>query len=428
MAAIERVVFNDGQLATSTDLSEIPANVDLFLQTLLGMLYGDTEKDGVYGFATDVVPGATDVTEVTTVPTLGFIGPSLRVTRIDATHVRVNPGVGFVYRTSGVTAGEDFHRVVYMSPTAPEFLIGITVTSLPTAGQYRRHLITTAWRDLSITSSVRTMDSSGNETSATAVTRQRPEVGTVDTVTSGIFLVPGTSAASAALAARPAVPSGYVVLAELLVDSTGLVNAANPDGVTSGITDLRPRLRPSKAGGAYDSRRATCSMDEATAARSARRMGAKRVGVHEVDGWVQVATGAATIKVLDTSLDWRDHMVRVEIHALATLNSVPGGVSDSGYRRSLRNTVSSVESSGNPGIDLTVFYSELGSADGLTGATSEVCRTGADHADTELTFFADSTTGALCCLGIAGGSNRELYFVASARGPLGKAPASGVES
>lgn len=427
MAATKRVVWSDGQLVESNDLTEIGANVDLFLQTLLGQMFGDTEKDGIYGFAPDTVPGATDAGSAT-VPTLGFLGPALRVTRIDATHIRVNPGFGLVYRATGVPAGEDYHRVVWMSPTAPEFLTGITITGLPSSGQYKRAIVTTAWRDLDISSSVQVMDASGNVSSSSEVVRTRPEVGTVDTVSSGIFVAYGTAAGSASGAARPVVPSSHVVLAELLLDSTGLANAANVDGVTSGITDLRPRLRVSKAAGGYSSRRATCSMDETTAARSARRMGAKRVGADEVDGWVQIPTGAAAVVTLDTSLDWRDAMVDITITALASVDNVPGGVSDSAFRRSQRNTTSAVESTGNPGIDRAIFYSEAGSADGSTGPTSEAMRTGADDASTSLIFFADSTTGALKCRGLAGGLNRELYFVATCRGPLGKAPASGVEA
>lgn len=426
MAAPERAVFFDGQLASNTDFTAIGANVEAFLSEVLQYLLGNRD---LFADSGAVVPSATDVAG-NAISNYGFFGPSFRVVRVSATRIVVTAGLGLQYGTSGVPAGERALRFVRLGESAPEAQggTGITITSLPTAGQWKRALVTTQWRDVTIDASIRTMDSSGNETTTTEATRQRPEVGALDGAASGITVTYGTAAASATLATRPSVPSGHVVLAELLLDSTGLAAAANPDGLTSGITDLRPRITPSKAAGAYDARRATCSQDESTGARNLRRMGAKMVGVVERSGFVQIPVGSAAIVTLDTSTDWRDCMVDVRLHALSTLDSVPGGVSDTGYRRSLRDTTSAVETANNPGIDLTVFYSEVGSADGLTGATSEVCRTGADHADTELTFFADSTSGALKCLGIAGGTNRELYFVATARGPLGKSPASGVES
>lgn len=428
MTAANRPVFTDSIAPSEADFNQGPLGVDLVLQQLLEHMLGDQETAGTYGYTEATVPDAADA-GAAPVSTYGFFGPSLRVTRIDATHVRVSPGIGLQWATSGVPTGESPLRVVRLDATAPEFGTGITITSLPSSGQYKRNLIVTKWRDVTVQASRQSIDNAGNPVSVTANVRVKPEVGTVDTVTSGIVVVPGTSASSAAGATRPAVPTGYVALAELLLDSTGLAADANPDGVTSGITDLRARLRPSKAGGAYDSRRATCSMDETTGPRNARRMGAKRVGVEEVDGWAQIATGSAAVVVLDTSRDWRDAMVRVEFHALAALGNLPGGASAAAYARNTHTNGSAVETTGaGSAIGVACWYSELGSADGTSGPTSGTCKTAADHASTTLVFFADDATGALCCRGLAGGTLRELYFVAQLRGPLGKAPASGVES
>ena len=75
------------------------------------------------------------------------------------------------------------------------------------------------------------------------------------------------------------------------------------------------------------------------------------------------------------------------------------------------------------------FFSGSGSTAGASGYYSAASKTAADGSSTSLTFFADITTGALKCLGVAHTSGvQELYFRATGFGPLGKRPASGVES
>jgi hypothetical protein len=421
-AATRHVRLSDGQLADASELDAMMPAVDAFLQELLERTLGtfETAADAA------TVPGATDKGSAT-VTTFGFFGASMRVYRVDATHIKLKPGMGLQFDDSADDGWPV--RVMRLDAAAVEVTDGIALTSLPTAGNYKRALVLTCARTVTTNATAQVMDSSGNVASATVPGRTFPEIGAPAGVVTNIVVQYGASAGSAGAAARPAGLAGYVALAELLLDETGLANDANPDGVTPGITDLRPRIRPSKAAGAYDSRRATCSMDEATAARNARRMGAKRVGVEEVDGWVQIATGGAAVVTLDTSRDWRDAMVRVEHCALAGVDNLPGGTSDSAYTRNTNNNGSAVENTGAvSAIGVACFYSELGSADGSSGPTSGVCSTAADDASTSLIFFADSTTGALKCRGVAGGTLRELYFVAQLRGPLGKAPATGVES
>lgn len=430
-AASRHVRLSDGQLADASELDAIMPAVDAFAQEILERTLGtyETSADAA------TVPGATD-SGLATVPTFGLLGDSMRVYRVDATHIKLKAGVGLQFDDS-VPDGWPV-RVMRLGADAVEVTDGIALTSLPTAGQFKRALVLTAARTVTTNATAQVMDSSGNVSSTTVPSRTFPEVGAPAGITSNIAVQYGAAAASADAAERPAGLPGYVQLAELLLDSTGLAFAANPGGDTSGITDLRPRVRPSKAAGAYDSRRATCSMDEgfwsaashtAWAERRKRRMGAKRVGVEEVDGWVQIATGAAAVVTLDTSRDWRDAMVRVEHCALAGIDNLPGGTSAPAYTRNTNTNGSAVENTG-PGsaIGTACFYSELGSVDGTAGPTSGVCSTPADHASTQLIFFADSTTGALKCRGIAGGTLREMYFVAQLRGPLGKAPATGVES
>lgn len=420
-AITKRVRLTDGQLADASEFDTMMPLADEHLKEVYERAYGtfETAADA------ETVPGATDAGGAT-VPTFGFLGDSLRVFRVDATHIKLKPGIGLQMDTA--LTGERPLMLVRLGDDATEVTDGIALTSLPTAGNYKRALVLTSARTVTVPGTAQVMDSSGNVSSATVDSRTFPEVGAPAGIVSNIVVQPGDSASTPSGAARPAGLPGYVVLAELLLDSTGLVNAANRDGVTSGITDLRPRIRPSKAAGAYDSRRATCSMDESTGARSARRMGAKRVGVEEVDGWAQVATGSATVLVLDTSRDWRDAMVEVMHCALAGVGNLPGATSDSAYTRNTNASNSATENSGVSGVGFAVFYSATGSVDGTTGPTSGVCKTPADHSATSLIFFADSTSGALKCRGIAGGTLRELYFVAKARGPLGKRPATGVES
>ena len=427
MTASRRPNFADGFAPTAADLNQAALGSDLFVQQILTALLGGRETEGTYGYEAATVSGATDANGAA-VATFGFLGSALRVVRIDATHIRVAPGIGLQYATTGVPAGESALRVVQLDPTAPEFLTGISVTPAG-SGNYRRSLVVTKWRDVTISESRPYIDAAGNAVPQTLAVRVKPEVGTVETGSSGILIVPGTDAASASAAVWPTVPSGYVVLAELLLNDTGLANAANPDGVTPGITDLRPRARSAKAAGGYDARRATCSIDETRGARGPRRLGAKAVGVDEVHGFAQMPTSSAAVVTLDTSRDWRDAMVDVTFTALGDLGNLPGGASDNAFTRNTVSNASAVEQTGAySAIGRTIFYSAVGSVDGTTGPTSGTCRTAADHASTALIFFADSTTGALKVRGLAGGTLRELYFVASSRGPLGKRPATGVES
>lgn len=420
-AITRRVRLSDGQLADASEFDAMMPFTDEHLKEMYERLFGTYET----AVDAETVPGATDAGSAS-VPTFGFFGDSLRVFRVDATHVKLKPGVGLQLDTT--LTGERPLMLVRLGDDATEVTDGITLTSLPTGTDRKRALVLTSARTITSTATAQVMDSSGNVSSATVPSRSYPEVGAPAGVISNIVVQYGAAAANAAAAARPAGLPGYVVLAELLLDNTGLANAANRDGVTSGITDLRPRIRPSKAAGAYDSRRATCSMDEATAARSARRMGAKRVGVEEVDGWVQIATGSAAVVTLDTSRDWRDAMVEVMHLALADVGNLPGATSDNAFTRNTNASNSAVENTGVSGVGFAVFYSATGSTDGTTGPTSGACKTPADDSSTSLIFFADSTTGALKCRGIAGGTLRELYFVAKARGPLGKRPASGIEA
>lgn len=420
-AASRHVRWSDGQLADASELDAMMPAIDAFAQEVLQRTQGtyETDADGA------TVPGGLDRAGAS-VPTYGLFGDSMRVYRHDATTIKLKPGIGLQFDDS-LDDGWPV-RVMRLGDDAVEVTDGIALTSLPTAGQWKRALVMTSARTVETTATAQVMDSSGNVSSATVPSRTFPEVGAPAGITSNIVVSYGSAAGSAAGAARPSALPGYVVLAELLVDSTGLVNAANPDGVTSGITDMRPRIRPSKAAGAYDSRRATCSMDETTGARDARRMGAKRVGVQEVDGWRQIATGSATAVTLDTSFDWRDSMIEVMHCALAASGNLPGATSDSAYTRNTNSCASAVESTGVSGVGFAVFYSASGSSDGSSGPTSGVCKTPADDSATSLIFYADDTNGWLMCKGVAGGTLRELYFVAKARGPLGKRPASGVES
>lgn len=422
MSTGKRPVFTDGVAPIVGDFNQSSLGLDAFLQQLLQHLFGDSEIQGSSdGFFPATVPNATDLGSAT-VPTYGFLGPSFRVRRVDATHVRLTPGMGLQYVTSGYPAGEWPLRVLRLGNDAPEVLTGITLSSLPSAGNYKRALVTVPWRDVTVTGSRQYIDASGNEQAQTVSIHTRPEVGDLDGAGSGITITYGTAAASALLAARPSIPSGHLQLAELLLDSTGLVNSANPDGNTSGITDLRPRIRPSKAGGAVDSRRATCSTDETTGVRNTHRIGAKGVGAEVVWGLVECPTSVGAI-TLDTSRDWRDMIVTIEHGALVAAAVLPGGGSDASFN------FQSNPASGSITLAKVVFYTGSGSAAGTSGYYSGTSKAPSDGTSTALIFFADSTTGHLKCRALADASGtQDLYFRAEGFGPLGRRLASGQES
>lgn len=417
MTTGQRPVFSDGVAPTEGDFNQSAVGLDAFVQELLQRLFSDGET----ATWTSTVPSATDIASAS-VPTFGFLGSSLRVYRYNATTIKLMAGLGLQYGASGVPSGEWPVRVVRLDATAPEVTTGVTLSSLPSAGNYKRAIVTTQWRDLTTTGSRQYLDAAGNESTQTVNVRVKPEVGTLDGAVSGVTVTYGTAAGSASGATRPAIPSGHVVLAELLLDSTGLVNSANPDGNTSGITDLRPRLRLAKSAGGVDVRRATCVMDETTGARNARRMGAKAVGAEIVVGFVQVPTSVGVV-TLDTSRDWRDQVVTIDHGALTTTSILPGGGSDTSFSYTTHPI------SGSANLARTAFYSGSGSVDGTGGYTSTETKTPGDGASTSLYFFADSTTGALKCRGTAHTSGtQELFFRAESFGPLGKRTASGVEA
>lgn len=422
MSTGKRPVFTDGVAPIVGDFNQSSLGLDAFLQQLLQHLFGDSEIQGSSdGFFPATVPNATDLGSAT-VPTYGFLGPSFRVRRVDATHIRLTPGMGLQYVTSGYPAGEWPLRVLRLGNDAPEVSPGITLSSLPSAGNYKRALVTVPWRDVTVTGSRQYIDASGNEQAQTVSIHTRPEVGDLDGAGSGITITYGTAAASALLAARPSIPSGHLQLAELLLDSTGLVNSANPDGNTSGITDLRPRIRPSKAGGAVDSRRATCSTDETTGVRNTHRIGAKGVGAEVVWGLVECPTSVGAI-TLDTSRDWRDMIVTIEHGALVAAAVLPGGGSDASFN------FQSNPASGSITLAKVVFYTGSGSAAGTSGYYSGTSKAPSDGTSTALIFFADSTTGHLKCRALADASGtQDLYFRAEGFGPLGRRLASGQES
>lgn len=422
MTTGKRPVFTDGVAPTVDDFNQGALGADAFLQQLLQHLFGDSEIQGSSdGFFGTTVPNATDLGSAS-VPTYGFLGPSFRVRRVDATHIRLTPGMGLQYVASGYPAGEWPLRVIRLGNDAPEVLTGITLGSLPSAGQYKRALVTVPWRDVTTTGSRQYIDASGNETPQTVNVRTRPEVGDLDGAGSGITITYGSAAASALLAARPSIPAGHLQLAELLLDSTGLVGSSNPDGVTSGITDLRPRVRPSKAGGAVDSRRATCSTDETTGTRNVHRIGAKGVGAEVVWGLVECPTSVGVV-TLDTSRDWRDMIVTIEHGALVAAAVLPGGASDTSC------AYLTAPVSGSVSLARVAFYTGTGSAAGTAGYFSPASKTAADGSTTALIFFADSTTGHLKARALADASGtQDLYFRAEGFGPLSRRLASGQES
>ena len=417
MTTGQRPVFSDGVAPTEGDFNQSAVGLDAFVQELLQRLFSDGET----ATWTSTVPSATDIASAS-VPTFGFLGSSLRVYRYNATTIKLMAGLGLQYGASGVPSGEWPVRVVRLDATAPEVTTGVTLSSLPSAGNYKRAIVTTQWRDLTTTGSRQYLDAAGNESTQTVNVRVKPEVGTLDGAVSGVTVTYGTAAGSASGATRPAIPSGHVVLAELLLDSTGLVNSANPDGNTSGITDLRPRLRPSKAGGSVDSRRATCSTDETTGTRNTPRIGAKGVGAEVVWGLVECPTSVGVV-TLDTSRDWRDMIVTIEHGALVAAAMMPGDASDASFN------FQSNPAAGSVTLAKVVFYTGSGSAAGTSGYYSGTSKAPSDGATTALIFFADSTNGHLKCRALADASGtQDLYFRAEGFGPLSRRLASGQES
>jgi len=277
-AASKHVRFNDGQLADAAEYDAIPDLFDAFLQELLERQHGDTDFAAT---ARATTAGAKDVAGAD-VPSYGFFGPSLRVYKVDATTIKLLPGLGLQHDAT-TTDGWPV-LVIRLGSDAVEVTGGIVLTNLPSSGQYKRALVLTCPRTVTTDAVAQVMDSSGNVASATVPGRSFPEVGAPAGIATNIVVQYGIAASTAAGAARPAGLPGYVALAELLLDSTGLSGAANVDGVTPGITDLRPRLRTSKAGlrkrGAASTRagpraRWTRPRHRATHGASARRPSAK---------------------------------------------------------------------------------------------------------------------------------------------------------
>ena len=418
------VRINDGQLLDADDLTEIGTNGLNFWAFMLRQLFDAGEYDSsnpVTGLGPDdaaTVRGATDVSSAT-VPTYGFFGDGFRVVKVDVTSARMHFGWGLQFAASGFPSDESPVRLLHLGAD--------TVFTVPaaSAGNFRRDLILAKWQDQSIFASVPVMDDAGNVSDVSLATRRTPEVNTTSPT---IQRVEGTEAATALAATRPAITVDYVALAEILVDDTGIANASNPDSVTPGIVDLRPRLFPRKAAGFSSPRRATCSMDEAAAQRAVMRWGAKAVGEEIVFGVGQLhAThpAAAAITVLDTSRDWRDMEIDVEFTALGTSDQIPGGASDYAFRFASHPGGSPASAT----LAQVVWNSGTGSADGSSDFVAPPSRTPADSSDATLTFYVDSTTGALCAYGKAGVALTTYFgFRAIGRGPLGFHSPTGVES
>lgn len=433
MAVAPRVEFNDGELVTPDDLVLLQKHQAYWLANdLLYHLFGNTEAGRTYpitgatglrevGLDTDLLaqtPDGFDPADLggTALRSFGFLGQSLRVTRVDANTVRVFPGWGLQYATSGVPSGESALRVVRLAA-----LKSFTIPSASVATQFRRDLVCAKWNDKTTSQSVQVMDVSGNIGSSSEPKRVEPEVD--DTVPT-IQVVSGTNGATATAAARPAVPAGYIALAEVLVSDAGIVNADQNNASTRpGIRDLRPRLVAHKAMGFVAARRASCSTDEALAVPDVRRFGAKAVGEEVVRGIRTIPTSAG-VRTLDTSRDWRDQLIEVEHGQLVGPTLLPGESSDTSFQ-----FASNPVGGGTASLAKVVFFSGSGSADGTAGYRSTASLAPGDGATTSLIFFANSTTGALEVRGVAHTSGvQELYFCARGFGPLGKRPATGVEA
>lgn len=406
MPVVPEVVWSDGQLVTPEDLTAVTKHVNLWLAAdLIAQLYGSGEWNDDNAAPHPYSSGATP-TDLggASLRSFGFLGSGLRVTRASSTSVSVAPGWGVQYE-SAPPSGEAKQRAVRLDAA-----MTLTLTAA-SSGHYRRDLIVAKWHDKETTGSAQVLDDLGNVSTSTLTVLKTAEVNDTSPT---VQRVQGTEDADATLAPRPAVPSGYVALAEVLVSSTGIAFPAQTnDGATPGVRDLRPRLVPRKAAGAVEARRASCSMDEASAVPSFTRMGAKSVGEVVAHGIVQLTDSIGAV-TLDTAHDWRDMMVTVEHGALIGADLVPGGASDTGLGFSTNPIAGGVT------LATTLHYSGSGSGDGSGGYFSPAAKTAADGASATLTFFADSTTGALKVRGRTHSGIGYLYFRARGFGPLGK--------
>ncbi len=394
---MKRTIWNDGDRVEPEHLTAISAAADLALQQ-------DVARPQF---------GAGELQENTT---FGFLGQSFRVKRKTSTAVTVVAGIGHQLAGSGYPAGESALRAVRLAADKD-----LTVLAAST-GNWRRDLVCVKWHDKTTTAARTVMAEDGTISTPTETLYREPEVD--DGVDSTLQLVGGTPAGSAGAAARPSVPADYVALAEVLVSDAGIAAAANLDGNTAGIVDLRPRLVFQKAAGAVEARRASSS---AGSTQAATRWGAKAVGMVYRAGVVQVpASGSPAVVTLDDSIDWRDLLVTLEVAALQAAAALPGSASDASAQWA---TVPWFGLTNDPGLARVKFYTGTGLVvAGPTGYWTFGVRTAADHASTTLRYFADSATGALSLYGEAGDTSRYLCWEAWAFGPLGKRPASGVEA
>lgn len=432
MAVAPRVEFNDGELVTPDDLVLLQKHAAFWLANdLLYHLFGNVEAGRTYpitgatplreaGLDTDILaqePDGTDPADLGGLPvrSFGFVGQSLRVTRVNASTVRVFPGWGLQYATSGVPAGESALRVVRLGGLK-DFVVAPAGV-----GMWRRDIVCAQWHDKTTAGTVQVMSVAGDISTASQPKRVEPEVD--DTVPT-IQVVGGIEAGGATLALRPTVPAGYIALAEVLVSDAGIVNAdQNNASDRAGLRDLRPRLFAHKALGFAAVRRATCSMDEGNGWPDVRRFGAKAVGEEVVRGIVTIPTVVGVV-TLDTSRDWRDMMLEVEHGQLVGPTLIPGESGDQSFQ-----FASNPVGGGAASLARVVFGAGSGSADGTAGYRSTASKAPGDGATTSLVFFANSTTGALQVRGIADAAGvQEMYFRAAGFGPLGKRPPSGVEA
>jgi len=407
MAVINEVLFVDGELVTPAELSAISKAVSLWIA---GDLLMQEHAGGEWATDTAVQHPVGDGTNATdlggaNLRSYGFIGQGLRVTYGNATAIAVLAGWGLQYASTGVPSGESATRVVRLASA-----MNLTV-AVASSAHYRRDLVVAKWNDKTSTASVQKMDADGNIASSTETTRRFPEANDTSPT---VQVVQGTEDTDASLAPRPSVPSGYVALAEILVDSTGIANRAqNNAGTQPGIRDLRPRLVAKKAAGHVEARRASTSMDEGSAIPSATRLGAKAVGEVIAHGLFSL-TATATSYTLDTGHDWRDMLVTVEHSSLFAEALLPGGGSDDGL------TWNDAPVSGSATMATAGFYSGNGSTDGTATYHSAASKTAADGSGATLTFYADSTTGALCLRGRTDSGVKYVYWRARGFGPCGK--------
>ena len=407
MAVISEGVFNDGELAVPADLTAISKAVSLWLA---GDLLLQHHAAGEWATDTAVQHPVGDGTNAAdlgsaNLRSYGFIGQGLRVMYLNATNIAVAAGWGLQYAATGVPSGESAVRVVRLASA-----MNLTVAAA-SSGHYRRDLIVAKWNDKTTSASVQVMDSSGNISTSSQTKIVAPEANDTSPT---VQRVAGTEDTDASLAPRPSVPSGYVALAEILVDSTGIANhAQSNDGTQPGIRDLRPRLVAKKAAGHVEARRASTSMDEGSAVPSATRLGAKAVGEIVAHGLFSL-TATATSYTIDTGHDWRDMLVTVEHSALFAEALLPGGGSDDGL------TWNTAPVSGSATMATAGFYSGDGSADGSAGYHSTASKTAADGSGATLTFYANATTGALCLRGRTDSGVKYVYWRARGFGPCGK--------